>query len=376
MADERYQWLDQDAAEQLLRGEPVDAADSRARGQAERLSEALGAARADAATPVAGTELPGEAAALAAFRAATAARAAATPAGAADRVELGRVRLAPVAAPARRWGRSLRYGLAAAVTAVTVGGVAVAAGTGVLPLVGPAPAGTVTAGESPGPVAPKEPGIRPDPEAPPSGPGGDGTPGASPSAGATTVAPSTQGPDGHGTSTPGPGRTTTDTGSTDGGDTGVTGGTAGTDLRSRTLKACQDYRAGKLDAAGRDRLTRDLRSGDTLRRYCDRILAGGTGASDGTDTPKGGTKDTSDGDTKDEDRDGSGATDGDGKGRDGSAAGSGDARDGGGGDRDSLRLSAALPAGFPTGTDTATTAGTTAGTPAGTTAEARLPLPV
>ncbi|MEX0173242.1 hypothetical protein MRBLMG1_006006, partial [Streptomyces sp. LMG1-1-1.1] len=81
MADEGYQWLDQDAAEQLLRGEPVDAADDHARGQAERLSAALGAARAQAAAPVAGTELPGEAAALAAFRAATAARAAATPAG-------------------------------------------------------------------------------------------------------------------------------------------------------------------------------------------------------------------------------------------------------------------------------------------------------
>ncbi|MFB6841094.1 hypothetical protein [Streptomyces sp. NPDC056361] len=374
MADERYQWLDQDAAEQLLRGEPVDAADDHARGQAERLSEALGAARAQAAAPVAGTELPGEAAALAAFRAARAATPAGVGAGAADRIELGRVRLAPVAAPARRWGRSLRYGLAAAVAAVTVGGVAVAAGTGVLPLVGPAPASSVTAGESPDPLVSKEPGIRQDPEAPPTGPGGgDGTPGVSPSAG--TTAPSTQGPDGDGTSTPEPGRTTTDTGSTGKGDTGATGGTAGTDLRSKKIKACRDYRAGKLDIAGRDRLTRDLRNGDTLRRYCDRILAGGTGASGGTDAPKGGTKDTSDGDTKDEDRDGSGDTGRDGKGRDGNdAAGSGDARNGGG--RDSAPLSAALPLGSPTGTDTGITARITAGTPAGITAQARVPLPV
>ncbi|MEX0168737.1 hypothetical protein, partial [Streptomyces sp. LMG1-1-1.1] len=298
-------------------------------------------------------------------------------AGAADRVELGRVRLAPVTAPARRWGRSLRYGLAAAVAAVTVGGVAVAAGTGVLPLVGPAPASSVAAGESPDPLASKEPGIRQDPEAPPSGPGGgDGTPGASPSAG-TTTAPSTQGPDGHGTSTPEPGGTTTDTGSSGKGDTGTTGTTGTTDVRSKTFKACQDYRAGRLDTASRERLTRDLRSGDTLRRYCDRILAGGTGTSDGADTPKGGTKDTSDGDTKDEDRGGSGDTGGDGNGRDGNdSGGSGDARNGGGGGRDSVRLSAALSVDDPAGAGAGTTAAITAGTPVGITAETRVPLPV
>lgn len=46
MADERYQWLDQEAAERLLRGEPVDLADDLARSRAERLAEALEIGRA------------------------------------------------------------------------------------------------------------------------------------------------------------------------------------------------------------------------------------------------------------------------------------------------------------------------------------------
>ncbi|MFE6876976.1 hypothetical protein ACFVBK_21035, partial [Streptomyces sp. NPDC057677] len=72
MADERYQWLDQEAAERLLRGEPVDAVDDHTRSRAERLAEALDAARTPTLPPAARTELPGEAAALAAFRAARA----------------------------------------------------------------------------------------------------------------------------------------------------------------------------------------------------------------------------------------------------------------------------------------------------------------
>lgn len=200
MADERYQWLDQEAAERLLRGEPVEAFDDRVRAQAERLAEALGTARTPAVPSAAHTELPGEAAALAAFRKATAERAAAAaasavsaPAASVGRTavgDLGRVRLAPVTAPARRWGRSVRYGLAAAVAAVTVGGVAVAAGTGVLPLVGPSPASSVTAAETTDPRVSEEPGIRQDPETPPTEPGaGDPTPGSSPSADSGSHAP-------------------------------------------------------------------------------------------------------------------------------------------------------------------------------------------
>ncbi|MGW0302786.1 hypothetical protein ACWDYK_39790, partial [Streptomyces anthocyanicus] len=65
MADEQDKWLDRETAEFLLRGEPLEGADPAVRDRAERLVAALGAL----APPVpAGEELPGEAAALAAFR--------------------------------------------------------------------------------------------------------------------------------------------------------------------------------------------------------------------------------------------------------------------------------------------------------------------
>ncbi|MGW4274048.1 extensin, partial [Streptomyces seoulensis] len=76
MADEQYRWLDRDTAERLLRGEPLDTVDPAVRDQAERLARALNALAADpyADAPQAAAELPGEAAALAAFRKATADR--------------------------------------------------------------------------------------------------------------------------------------------------------------------------------------------------------------------------------------------------------------------------------------------------------------
>ncbi|MBD0717469.1 hypothetical protein BU196_26770, partial [Streptomyces sp. CBMA370] len=75
MADERYQWLDREAAERLLRGEPVGTAGAHERAQAVRLSEALDEARTPAVPPAEDAELPGETAALAAFREVAAARA-------------------------------------------------------------------------------------------------------------------------------------------------------------------------------------------------------------------------------------------------------------------------------------------------------------
>ncbi|MEU7253325.1 hypothetical protein AB0A87_35185, partial [Streptomyces sp. NPDC045251] len=73
MADEQDRWLDRETAEILLRGESLEAVDPAARDRAERLAEALGALTAP---PVpASEELPGEAAALAAFRKARAERA-------------------------------------------------------------------------------------------------------------------------------------------------------------------------------------------------------------------------------------------------------------------------------------------------------------
>ncbi|MFB7587936.1 hypothetical protein [Streptomyces sp. NPDC056169] len=325
MADERYQWLDQEAAERLLRGEPVDALDDPARTEAGRLAEALDAARTPSIARAGQAELPGEAAAMAAFRRTTAERAAhaahaehTARGGRTERADLGRVRLAPVAAPARRWGRSLRYGLAAAVAAVTVGGVAVAAGTGMLPMVGPEPATSVTAGESPdAPVVSESPGIRKDPEAPSVAPGGgEHSPGSSPSPGTSSfpASPSASGspslsmPPGT-RRTPDPGRTT----SRPAGGKSADGSTA----KEKALKACRDYRAGRLDSAGNRQLTSTLRSGETLRRYCDRILgSGGTGAS--ADPQEDGKKDDG---TKDDGKD-------DGK-SDGKSDGAADGKDDG-----------------------------------------------
>ncbi|MEU1225136.1 hypothetical protein [Streptomyces sp. NPDC005828] len=382
MADERYQWLDQEAAERLLRGEPVEAVDDRARAEAQRLAEALGTARAPALPPAARTELPGEAAALAAFRKATAERAAAASAasvpvsasasaGRTAGVELGRIRLAPVTAPARRWGRSVRYGLAAAVAAVTVGGVAVAAGTGVLPLVGPAPASSVTAGETTDPLVSTDPGIRQDPETPPTRPGGgDPTPGSSPSADSGSTAPTPRVPDGLGTATAGP--DTPKPGRSNGsGDSGGTGSTTG---REKALQACREYRTGKLDAAGLQKLQNTLRGGDTLRGYCDRILSGdsansggngnnGNGTSEGTgqNGSKGGD---GQGDSKDDPEDNADS------GRKGGAnSGTGGGSEGGDQGASGSKASGGVP-------DARLQASVTVALPLGITAETRLPLAV
>lgn len=66
MADERYRWLDLETAERLLRGESLEAVDEAARDQAERLAKTLDALTVEPAPTSDG--LPGEEAALAAFR--------------------------------------------------------------------------------------------------------------------------------------------------------------------------------------------------------------------------------------------------------------------------------------------------------------------
>ncbi|MFJ9578646.1 hypothetical protein ACIRQF_20025 [Streptomyces sp. NPDC101191] len=260
MADERYQWLDQEAAERLLRGEPVDPVDDVSRAQAELLARALDAARTPMALDRDG-ELPGEAAALAAFRKVAAERADAVLPGSAGRAatDLGAVRIVPVHA-GRRWGRSLRYGLAAAFAAVTVGGVAVAAGTGVLPLTAePEPGRSVTAVDTGPPVT-----------------------SGSPTGGAGTEVPVPTGP-GVRTTTPGASNGPTTATAGPGGESGKTAGPVGTpsdgpevrdEERAKVVKACQDFRAGRLAGSGRDRLVNALRNGETVKRYCDRILSG------------------------------------------------------------------------------------------------------
>lgn len=189
MADEQHRWLDSDAAERLLSGEPLEAVEDDTRTHAAGLAETLAALVP--ATPPTGAELPGEAAALAAFRAARTARdGEETAVGrsscrhpASQPADAGLVRLGrrPVTDRRKvRWGRPVRFGLAAAVAAGMIGGVAVAAGSGVLPTPfheEPAPAASVSAAGTPQgtPLSPT-PGVTPT--GGPASPMPDGTSGA------------------------------------------------------------------------------------------------------------------------------------------------------------------------------------------------------
>ncbi|MFD5767125.1 hypothetical protein ACFWIN_15050 [Streptomyces sp. NPDC127049] len=343
MADERYQWLDPEAAERLFRGEPVDAVDPSDRARADALADALAAART-AAAPAPGVPLAGEEAALAAFRTATAARAAA-PAPARDQdpahsADLGRVRLTSVPRPVRRWGRSLRYGLATALAAVTVGGVAVAASTGVLPLVDQEPSRTVTAAETATPPEPSGSGgsSRPTPaierdEDPsrstdPGTPAGTTAPGTSPAARPDTT-----------TATPRPGVTSPEQDRPERGPTAPTATSgAGDDARRGPIAACREYRSGRLDATTRERLSRLLRNEEPLRAYCDRLLAGAT---DKGDTGSSGSGSSGSGSGSDSGSGSGGEQDGDAKNGDKDREKDGDTRreEGDAGDRNRPDLS-------------------------------------
>lgn len=167
MADERDgRWLDEAAAEKLLRGEPLEpvgpAADPRARAEAARLRAALDSL----ARPQPPSDAQArEAAAMAAFRSARGARrpAADLPHAvsyAEPLIEIGHVASTPTAsagsaltaAPAFRRGRAVRFGLAAALASVTVGGLAAVAAAGLLgqeryDSAGPGPAMSVSVDE-------------------------------------------------------------------------------------------------------------------------------------------------------------------------------------------------------------------------------------
>ncbi|MFF9660906.1 hypothetical protein ACH4UX_32460 [Streptomyces althioticus] len=178
MADERYRWLDAEAAERLLSGEPPRAADPPAGDQAEQLAGVLRALSAP--PPTAEDELPGEAAALAAFRTSRDERT-----GQADSAphtghgtgtgdsDVGLIRLhAPRTGRngtpgGARGSRPARLVLAAALVAGMVGGTAVLAGTGLLRTPfddsrsGPAGAATATHPQRPL-ISPPAQGVTPD----------------------------------------------------------------------------------------------------------------------------------------------------------------------------------------------------------------------
>ncbi|MEU1433511.1 hypothetical protein ABZ438_05395 [Streptomyces sp. NPDC005786] len=330
MADEQHEWLDKEAAEKMLRREPVDPSDGRPRHEAERLAAALDAV-ARTARPAAG-ELPGEAAALAAFRAARGsaprtaalsapadrARAARTT-GADDSAESGM--LAPVhirpagsgtpagAADSRgprpmRWSRPIRFGLVASLACCAIGGVAVAAGTGMLPgpfgRHAPTPATSVSAAASPEELGSGLTGddemSAPPPRSPGEGAASPDAPGAGPTAGPESGRPDdgdrTTGEDPAGDSTDG-GESRSGGAQDDPADgTGATKGSAGQDgdgtsgdsdttgdtgdktsaWYAKTLKACRAYRDGKLDDESRSRLEALAKGARNLDRFCDRML--------------------------------------------------------------------------------------------------------
>ncbi|WP_051800895.1 hypothetical protein [Streptomyces sp. NRRL F-525] len=167
MADERSafpgdtprtpgRWLDRETAELLLRGESLEAVDPAARAQAERLARTLGALSVEPSP--AKVELPGEEAALAAFRAARTGkdveRAALARRGRGPSSDAGLVRLGrpTVTVPGPRWGRPVRVGLTAALAVGMLGGVAAAVGTGALPTPfydDPTPASSISAAVTP-----------------------------------------------------------------------------------------------------------------------------------------------------------------------------------------------------------------------------------
>ncbi|MFE0516763.1 hypothetical protein ACFW2E_44665, partial [Streptomyces sp. NPDC058964] len=253
------QWLNREAAERLLSGESPEVADALAREQAERLAKALGALSVDAAPT--GAELPGEQAALAAFRKAREAAAAegtvvghrgepsARRSGRGPDAGLVRIGGPSRAASRPRWARPVRFALAASLAAGMVGGVAVAAGTGALPTPfgddRPGPAASVSAD------APAE-----HPAGPPSGDSVQGGTSGAPTSGAAAS----------GT----PGGSSRDTAGRDGQDD------KGTDRGAATDSAIEPGGTGTWwrDAA---EACRDMRDGRTLGSHRRGALEGAAG---------------------------------------------------------------------------------------------------
>lgn len=322
MADERDRWLDKAAADRLLRGEPaVPGAEHHARARAERLRAALDALAEP--PPAAGGELPGEAAALAAFRAAR---------GTAPRAEVAAevfasgetvVDLSPPgagrgagsgfghgpgvssgsashSASGSRRHRPVRFALAAAVASVAVGGLAAAAGAGLLDRdthenAGGIPTVSVSAGDSPAAAGGPAPTLVPQPRSPRTP--DSGTPGATPNPDDSTLGAQGRTPTapgaGGGTGTGGGSATgPTANGSTPGKDTRdrfAEGGTDGADKdresRTRVAEMCRDFRAGRLDNDRRDKLVRLAKGLLRIPHYCQTILDGTTGGGMRGDAP-------------------------------------------------------------------------------------------
>ncbi|MFI6441114.1 hypothetical protein [Streptomyces sp. NPDC050759] len=300
MADESYGWLDLDTAERLLRGESLEAVDAADRDHAERLAKTLEALAAEPAPTSGG--LPGEEAALAAFRKVRTERADdwVSPAArgrhrtGAGRTDAGLVRIgAPDAGTGRprRW-RPAHLGLAAVLAVGMVGGVAVAAGIGVLPHFGdgePEPAASVSAAATPDRplVSPSAPQVAPSPENSPSGGAGS----RDTARGDTGAAPDT--------------------------------GSEGLGVRPRrdwngSASACRDVRDGKNLDPTRKRSLEDAAGGTSrVWKYCRGVLSGADTRGDAKSAPddrKGDGKAEDTGNNDDNDKSGHGDRNGRGHG--------------------------------------------------------------
>ncbi|MFJ3201955.1 hypothetical protein [Streptomyces sp. NPDC086989] len=302
MADERNRWLDRAAVERVLRGgQGVPGADPRARAAEARLRAALDVL-AGPRQP-AGAELPGEAAAVAAFRAARTVAAAPgasemagtrgmpAPAGAdtAPLVELGRIIPLSVPAPAPRRTRPMRFGLVAALAGVAVGGLAVAAGAGLLDrethdTAGPVPAVSLSADVSPSPAGdtagPTQAPVRPEPlrsaDGTLPGPGGGQTQGADSGAVQGFGTGTGTGPDASG------GAADTDAAGgkdeKDGKDAQLGGASSLKDAdkqtRLRAVNLCEAYRSGHMTSDRRTRLSKLAQGLSRIPHYCEALLDG------------------------------------------------------------------------------------------------------
>ncbi|NEC91506.1 hypothetical protein [Streptomyces sp. SID12501] len=337
--DDPYRWLDRAAAERLLSGEPLEpsleSVSPEARDQAELLAKTLGALSVD--TPPGSAELPGEAAALAAFRKArpapdvtTVAPATATPSASDLGSDMGLVRVGGFGrsgashrrgARAARWGRPLRLGLGAALTVGMVGSVAMAAGVGVLP--NPfgghepgRPAATVSADASRDPMLGS-----PSPDVT----GGKGVPSLRPdSTAGGSFDKGTAGGDE-------PEDSPTGTGQGSRTDPDLPG-----DRRSALALSCRDIRSGKkLEAERRRALEKAAKGSKKVSQYCEDTLRDEpdvrSNADTGTGTGTGSGSGAGGGDTGAEDgQNGAGDTGGQGNGLSGDN-GDGNGDDGGNG---------------------------------------------
>ncbi|MET4922128.1 hypothetical protein P3L51_07135 [Streptomyces sp. PSRA5] len=265
MAHERETWLDHGVAELLLRGRPVETADVHAQAQADRLARVLEEAADDAQAGPA--ELPGEAAALAAFRqtAGTAGRTASrswdADAGAGDD-GIGTVRLDPERRGVRlpSFGRPLRLGLAAAMAGCALSGVAAGAGFLYAPSAGespPRPANSISDALTPEPLVSESPSSSLDPPPPPA----DTTTGKDPVP---------------------PGATGSDAGAGDPKDRNsrATGdgrpGKDGEKWYAKLVQACHAYRDGTI-APGKKKLLEDAaKTPQGVTHFCNQLLSGGS----------------------------------------------------------------------------------------------------